>query len=231
MKAFPGIVEQTKGKVHRKYLNDEQKAWLVKWFPVTENSRLAKAMGISYTRLHDFAREMGLVKSEKGMESIKKRSRIAAARTNERNGCYDRKRGHPVSEATMAGRKRRWDEERMGLRENAQKRMKRENPERYAEWMRKRSEERKESIRKEKMRVIYNLPRKTKLKAVVMCPFKKSQLHHRRNALLRGYVLDDECAEGTENRYVIFYDKETQRSMKFEDNCIKDGFQIKEWVA
>ena len=50
----------TKGKVHRRVLNDEQLAWLRRWFPTTENKRLAKAMNISLFKLHEFARENGL---------------------------------------------------------------------------------------------------------------------------------------------------------------------------
>lgn len=227
MKPFPGEVEMTKGKVHHRVLNDEQREWLCRWFPTTENARLSKAMGISDGKLHDFARELGLKKSEAGLKAIRKRRDKAAARTNERNGCYDRKRGHPPSDATLQGNQRRWEETRMGLRESPAVMLKRTNPKKYKEWMEKRSHERKESIRKEKMRMIYGLERKTRLKVVVLMPYKRSQLHHRCNALRRGYLLDEDCSEGSPGRYVIYYDEETQRSAKFEANCIKDGFTFK----
>ena len=42
----------TRGEVHRRVLNDEQRAWLCQWFPTIENKRLAKAMGISLYKLH-----------------------------------------------------------------------------------------------------------------------------------------------------------------------------------
>jgi peptidyl-tRNA hydrolase len=57
----------THGKVHRRVLNDEQLEWLRRWFPTTENKRLSKAMKISLFKLHEFARENGLTKSEAGM--------------------------------------------------------------------------------------------------------------------------------------------------------------------
>lgn len=229
MKKFPSPIGIMKGYGHKMFLNDEQKEWLKKAYPVNENKRIAKAMGIGISRLRDFARELGLEKSEEGKKIILRRSRIAAAKTNEKNGCYDRKRGHPVSEATMAGCRRRWEEERMGLRENPQKRIKREEPEKYRVWVEKRSHERKESIRKEKMRMMYGLERKTKLKPVVLVPYSKSQIHHRSNALKRGYVLDVECSEGSESRYVIYYDEDTKRNARFENNCIADGFKIMPW--
>ena len=214
----------TKGQVHRRVLNDEQREWLCRWFPTIENKRLCKAMRISDYKLHEFARELNLTKSEAGMKAIKRRQTKAMVKTNNANGCYDRKRGHPVSEATMAGNRRRWEETRQGLRELPHEKLKRTNPKKYKAWIEKRSQERKESIRKEKMRVVYGLERKTKLKAVVLCPYKRSQTSHRHNALSRGYLLDEDCSEGSPGRYVIYYDDETQRSERFEKNCIKDGF-------
>ena len=227
MTSFPGVVEMTKGKVHRRVLNDEQLAWLRRWFPVTENNRLCKAMGISHFKLHEFARENGLTKSEAGMKAIKRRQVKAMVKTNEKNGCYDRKRGHPVSEATREGNRRRWEEEHNGLRENALLKLKRENPKKYQEAMEKKRQERKETIRKEKMRVLYGLERKTRLKAVVMTPYTRSQLQHRTSALRRGYLLDEDCREGQPGRYVIYYDDQTERSELFERNCVRDGFTFK----
>lgn len=216
----------THGKVHRRVLNDEQLEWLRRWFPTTENKRLAKAMKISLFKLHEFARENGLTKSEAGMKAIKRRQVKAMVKTNEKNGCYDRKRGRPVSEATREGNRRRWEEERLGLRENVMLKMRRENPEKYAEIMKKRSQERKESIRKEKMRIIYGLERKTRLKIIVMKKYTRSQIAHRHDALRRGYLLDEDCSEGQPGRYVIYYDDETNRSERFEKNCIADGFRF-----
>ena len=217
----------TRGKVHRRVLNDEQREWLCQWFPTIENKRLAKAMGISLYKLHEFARELGLTKSEAGLRAIKRRQTKAMLKTNNANGCYDRKRGHPPSEATLEGSRRRWREEREGLRENGYLRMKRDNPKRYAAIKEKRSRERKEMIRKEQRRVIYGMERKTNLKMIVMKKYTRSQTHHRHSALKRGYLLDMDCSEGQPGRYVIYYDDETQRSAKFEANCIKDGFTFK----
>lgn len=217
----------TRGKIHRRVLNDEQREWLCQWFPTIENKRLAKAMGISLYKLHCFARELHLTKSEDGWLAIKRRQTKAMAKTNHRNGCYDRKRGHAPSEATMEGNRRRWEEVRAGLRELPQETAKRKHPRKWKASLKKRSENRREMIRKEKQRIIYGLERKTKLKVVVMIPYTRSQLHHRCNALKRGYLLDMDCSEGQPGRYVIYYDDETERSAKFEANCIKDGFTFK----
>ena len=225
MKPFPGeLGKEKRGSRWFLVLNEDQKAWFVKWFPVTENKRLAKAIGVCISTVQKFASELDIRKSEAGMKAIKRRQTAAMLKANIRNGCYDRKRGHPVSEATMAGNRRRWEEQRQGIREDASAKMKRENPKKYAEWMRKKSEERKELIRKEKMRVVYGLERQTTLKAVVLKPYTRSQIHHRHMALEYGYLLDEDCREGQPGRYVIYYDDQTHRSERFEKNCIANGF-------
>ena len=111
MKPFPGELRKER-RDNRWFLvlNEDQKAWFIKWFPVTENRRLANAMGVCISTVQKFASELHLVKSEAGMKAIKRRQTAAMLKANIRNGCYDRKRGHPVSEATMAGNRRRWEE-------------------------------------------------------------------------------------------------------------------------
>jgi len=217
----------TKDKGHRLIINKEQREWLCQWFPTIENKRLAKAMGVGLSKLHYFARELGLTKSEAGWRAIKRRQAKAMAKTNERNGCYDRKRGHAPSEATLEGNRRRWEEYRQGLRESPQATAKRKNPMKWKASLKKRSDDRREMIRKEKRRIIYGLERKTNLKVVVMKPYTRSQIAHRHNAMKRGYLLDMDCLEGQPGRYVIYYDDETERSAKFEANCIADGFTFK----
>lgn len=224
MKKFPGPIQI--GDHRKLVLNYEQTEWFRRWFPVTENKRMAKAMGISEYKVHDIARQNALTKSENGMKAIRNRQVKAMVKTNERNGCYDRKRGHPVSEATLAGNRKRWEEYRAGLRESTYETLRRRDPKKYEAISEMRSKNRRELIAKEKLRIIYGLERKTRLKTVVMKAYTRSQLHHRHNALLRGYLLDEDCREGQPGRYVIYYDDETERSAKFEQNCIKDGFRF-----
>jgi hypothetical protein len=185
-------------------------------------------MGVSMEAMRNYANRLGVKgKSEAGMAAIRKRQGKAAAKTNERNGCYERKRGKPVSEATRQGLIKRWQDVREGRRLSPMEELKQRDPKAYAENMRLKSELRKEMIRKEQQRMIYGMERKTKLKVVVLKPYTQSQTHHRHSALQRGYLLDTDCSEGQPGRYVIYYDDETQRSAKFEANCIKDGFTFK----
>ena len=212
-------------------LSDEQKAWLCKWFPEVENSLLSEASGMSLSALHRFARELGLTKSVKGLHGIMKRQAKLCKKTNEANGYYDSLRGRPVSEACRKATAQMWQDIRDGKREHPFRVMKRTNPRKYRNWMRRKSEERKETIRKEKRRILLGLKRKTRLTTVVMCRFTKSQMAHRYNALKRGYILMQDCSEQGGERYNIYYDDQTERAPIFERHLLADGFRILEWKA
>ena len=210
-------------------LTDEQRAWLCKWFPEEENSRLMKASGMSHSTLHRFAREFGLTKSPKGIKRIKKRQAAHIKRVCEKNGYYDSIRGKQPSEATRKATAQMWQDIRDGKREHPARIMKRTNPRKYRKWMKHKSEARKETIRKEKRRVIYGMERKTRLRRIVTCPYTKRQVSHRYNALKRGYIVMEDCSEQGGERYNIYYDGQTSRAPIFEKNLLKDGFKIKEW--
>lgn len=216
-------------RVQAYVLSAEQREWLCRWFPEVDNPRLMKMSGMAHSTLHRFARELGLSKSKKGLHRIMKAQARQVKRMLERNGYYDSLRGRAPSEATREGSRRMWQEIHDGKREHPAAKLKRTNPRKYRLWMKRKSEERKESIRKEALRMKWGLPRQTNLKIVVMCPYTSSQSSHRHNAQRRGYILADDCSEGSGHRYVIYYDNETRRSPRFEQNLIKDGFRIEAW--
>ena len=210
-------------------LTDEQRAWLCKWFPEEENSRLMKASGMSHSTLHRFAREFGLTKSPKGWKRIKKRQAAHIKKVCERNGYYDSIRGKQPSEVCRKATAQMWQDIREGKREHPARIMKRTNPRKYRKWMERKSQERKETIRKEIRRVLYGMERKTRLKCIVMCPYTKRQTSHRYNALKRGYIVMQDCSEQGGERYNIYFDQDTERSPIFEKNLLKDGFHLLRW--
>ena len=207
-------------------LSDEQRAWLCKWFPEEENSRLIAASGMSHSTLHRFARELGLTKSPKGIKRIKKRQAAHIKRVCEKNGWYDSLRGKPVSDACRKATAKMWQEIREGKREHPARIMKRKNPRKYRQWMQRKSDERKETIRKETRRMLYGLQRQTHLKCVVLNKYTKRQISHRYFALKRGYILMADCSEQSGERYNIYYDDQTKRTPIFEKNLIADGFNL-----
>lgn len=240
---FPGVLEQrfverpfmTKtGKngcqrMKAFVLTYEQQAWLCKWFPEIENARLMEASGMSHSTLHRLARDLGLTKSEKGIRGIKKRQAAHIRKVCERNGYYDSLRGRKTSEACRMATAQMWQEIRDGKREHPIIAMRHRNPRKYKRCMQRKSEARKETIRKETRRVLYGLERQTKLRCIVMYKYTRRQTAHRYNALKRGYIIMEDCSEQGGERYNIYYDEQTERTALFEDNLRKDGFSVLQW--
>ena len=179
-------------------LTAEQEAWMRKWFPEEENRRLMEVSGM----------------------------RASIKRKLEKNGYYASMRGRKPSEACVEAVRNMWQEVRDGKRVHPIHAMKHENPKRYQQYMQRKSEVRKEAIRKEQMRVMYGLERKTNLINIVMRTYTRRQTSHRYNALRRGYFVMSDCSEQGGERYNIYYDEQTTRSEKFERNLIADGFQV-----
>jgi len=224
MDKFPGVLQRT-GKFGKIVLTPEQEEWLKTWFPTMENGRLMKASGLSHATLHRCARQLHLVKSDKGMKGIMHRQAKKAKKTNEKSGWYDSLKGRAPSPQCQAAYREYVRSERY---KHPVKIMREKNPRKYRKLMEKRSELRKELIRKEKLRLMRGLPQKTKLTTpLVMCKYTKSQLARRHNALKRGYFLSTDKSEAGGERYLIFYDDETRRSEWFERNCIADGFTFR----
>ena len=229
MKQFPGILTRSDRNGRPYIITDEQREWLCKWFPVTENKRLMKASGMTHAMLHRLARRYGLTKSEKGLRAIKKRQAAHIKRLCTKNGYYASLKGRKPTKAMLEGTQRMWQDIREGKREHPYQVMRRKHPRKYKEYMKRKSEQRKEIIRKEVIRMKWGMPRKTNLHVAVMQPYRRSQILHRYNAAKYGYILADTCLEGSGHRFVIYYDDNTPRRRIFERNCIRDGFRFERW--
>lgn len=103
------------------------------------------------------------------------------------------------------------------------KQLKANNPRRYKLIMRKRSELHKEIVRKERMRMVYGLERRTKLRLPI------NSLTHAASAFK--YMMIRECnyfADPDGDSHIICYDSQTRRSEKREATAIRHGFTIVE---
>lgn len=217
---FPGTL--TKQNNFRYVLTQEQIDWLCKWYPVTENSVLMKMSGIKFSTLHRFARQFKLTKSDEGLKKILYRTAKRIKKICEKNGYYDSIRGKQPSEACRQASLRRWQDVRDGkLKHPFHVLSKRK----YNNLLSRMSVNRKELIRKEQMRTIYGLDRKTRLR-IVMCRFRPSQINHRYAAKKRGYILPADISEDGMTRYTIYYNADTTRNSLFEKNLINDGFKV-----
>lgn len=221
MDKFPGTLNRVR-PYGRIVLTPEQEEWLKAWYPTIENVRLMKVSGMSHSTLHRYARQLHIVKSEKGLKGIMQRQAKRAKRINEENGWYDSLRGRAPSPQCQAGYQEYIHSDRY---KHPMTLMKEQHPKKYKQLLEKRSKHRKELIRKEKLRIMRGLPQKTKLTTpLVMCRYTRSQIWRRYNALRRGYFLSTDKSEAGGERYLIFYDDDTRRAKQFEKNCIADGF-------
>ena len=197
------------------YLEGELKERFCKLFPKNSNRRMMTWFGIGFSTLQRFKREFGL---EKDMKSIIRQQAKDTKRICERNGYYASIRGKAPSEACLeAARQLR----AAGF--HPIKQLKANNPRRYKQLMRKKSEQRKELWRKERMRMVYGLERRTKLRLPL------NSLTHAASACK--YMMIRECnyfADPDGDSHIICYDSQTRRSEKREATAIRHGFTIVE---
>ena len=197
------------------YLEGELKERFCKLFPKNSNRRMMKWFGISFSTLQRFKREFGL---EKDMQAVRKQQAKDIKKICERNGYYASIRGKVPSEACMEASRQ--------LRASGFhpiKQLKANNPRKYKRLMRKKSEQRKELWRKERMRMVYGLERRTKLRLPL------NSLTHAASACK--YVMIMECnyfADPDGDSHIICYDSQTRRSARREATAAKHGLKVVE---
>lgn len=204
-----------KSGVKEYYLEGELKERFCKLFPKNSNRRMMTWFGISFSTLQRFKREFGL---EKDMKSIRKQHAKDIKKICEKNGYYDSLRGKTPSEACMEATRQ--------LRAagfHPIKQLKANNPRKYKRLMRKRSEQRKELYRKEQLRAIYGLERKTNLR-IPSSPLSHSASSHKHAMIKTCNYFADPLGDP----HIICYDSETQRSARREATAERYGLKVVE---
>ena len=197
------------------YLEGELKERFCQLFPKNSNRRMMAWFGLSFSTLQRFKREFGL---EKDMQAVRKQQAKDIKKICERNGYYASIRGKAPSEACMEASRQ--------LRASGFhpiKQLKANNPRKYKRLMRKKSEQRKELWRKERMRMVYGLERRTKLRLPL------NSLTHAASACK--YVMIRECnyfADPDSDSHIICYDSQTRRSARREATAAKHGLKVVE---
>lgn len=183
-------------------LTDEQREYLVENFHNTLNKELAAHLGFSEGTLHRFARALGLKKDPEWFHAIlMERCRMMAI-ANRGEGNHGKKNllTHGVMSRFKKGQT---------------------NVQRYgAEKERKRianaAATRRETIRKERMRVNWGLPQETKLRV-----FQNRKASYIRHSLKRaGYILQGRCA------WEAYYTADTHRIPSLEQSAQQNGITI-----
>lgn len=149
------------------------------------------------------------------MNVIRRQQARDAKRINEQSGYYDSLRGRPPSQASIQGTKRKRAE---GF--NPMLACKQQNPRKYKAAMRKRAKTRRETLRKEKLRLIYGLPQRTNLR-IQINPLS-------RKAITQKYSMIHTCNYFPDPKHAswLYYDSETRRSLRRETTAIQHGLKI-----
>ena len=207
MRPHPGMV------VKEYYLEGELKERFCKLFPKNSNRRMMTWFGISFFTLQRFKRELGL---EKDMHAVRKQHAKDIKKICERNGYYASIRGKAPSEACMEATRQ--------LRAagfHPMKQLKANNPRKYKRLMRKKSEQRKELWRKEKLRAFYGLERQTNLR-IPSSPLSHSASSHK-HAMIK---CCNYFADPLGDPHIICYDSDTQRSARREATAARHGLKV-----
>lgn len=197
------------------YLEGELKERFCKLFPKNSNRRMMTWFGISFSTLQRFKREFGL---EKDMKAIRKQQAKDIKKICERNGYYASLRGKAPSEACMEATRQ--------LRAagfHPMKQLKANNPRKYKRLMQKKSEQRKELWRKERLRQKYDLGRQTSLH-IPLNPLSHSASSHKHAMIKCCNYFPDPLGDP----HIICYDSETQRSARREATAAKYGLKVME---
>lgn len=194
------------------YLEGELRERFIKLFPINSNARLMKWFGVSFSTIQRFKRKLGL---QKNMNVIRRQQARDAKRINEQSGYYDSLRGRPPSQASIQGTKRKRAE---GF--NPMLACKQQNPRKYKAALRKRAKTRRETLRKEKLRLIYGLPQRTNLR-IQINPLS-------RKAITQKYSMIHTCNYFPDPKHAswLYYDSETRRSLRRETTAIQHGLKI-----
>lgn len=194
------------------YLEGELKEKFCKLFPIHSNRRLIKWFGISYSTIQRFKRELGL---EKDMKAIHKELARDVKRINERNGLYESFRNRKPSPAAIEATRRMRAE---GF--NPIMICKERNPRKYRQALRKRVASHRETIRKERARVLFGLPQRTKIR-VSFNPLTQRASHHKWAMIHHCNYFSD-----PDHPSCVCYDSETKRSARREATAVRHGLRV-----
>ena len=181
------------GKTEKITLTPEQEGWLVKHFRHTRNDEIGERLGISQSSLHRFARELGLTKTRQFMRKVQRNAADKAKESHLRNGTYPPKGYRIPRSEEFQFKAGVTPVERLG------KRRERKRIERSAESLRK-------TRREEKARMLFGVPRKTRLRVVREPRGKTCQRWYLKK---RGYILD-------ERDLIAYWTEETRRATILE---------------
>ena len=174
-------------------LTPRQEKWLKAHYKHTKNAEIAEHLGISESTIHRFARKLGLKKTTRHMKATQRNAAEKAKASNRENGTYPPKGYRIPRSEEFQFKKGETNRKRLGKRKELAR-------------IQKSAETRRKTLREERARALFGLPRKTKLQVVRRPHYVACQRTYLRR---RGYVI----ARGS---FTAYYGPETRRSDDYE---------------
>lgn len=206
------------GNRNGRTLKEREVKWIINHFKHTKNEDIMRKYGIGESQLHRVARKYGLKKSRQFAKKAQWNATEAAHKANKEYGIYEQTRERMRQQA--AERKAR-GERIPGSFIPGQSNKDRLSPKRFKECIEKSRQSRKETIRKERIRIHYGLPQKTK----IHLHYEGYTAWHRKKSIHRhlfrkhGYIV--EYGDDT-----VYYDDQTLRHHKMEANAHLYGLKV-----
>ena len=197
------------------YLTPEIEAHFVRLYPTTMNRDMMRLFGLSFATMQRFKRQLGL---QKKMRTIRHKQAQLAKRICEENGYYESLRCHAPSEACIEATRQMWANGYHPL-----KGMRHKSNHKYHRLMKKRSEARKELMRKERLRVNWGMEQQTNLH-IPYDPYGKKRCAFKNCCKQVGYIPGK--AHDPNERWIIYYNENTKRGKTREEHGAALGFKF-----
>lgn len=206
------------GNRNGRSLKEREVQWIIRHFKHTKNEDIMRKYGIGESQLHRVARKYGLKKSRPFTKKAQMNATMAAHEACKEYGIY---------EETA----RRMKEKMLGMSARGERipgsfmpgvnNLMRLGPKRNRERIEKSRQKRNETIRKERIRIHWGLPQKTKMHLTYDGTNERSRKKSIHRSLFRkhGYIVD--YGDDT-----VYYDDDTLRHHKMEANDHLWGLKI-----
>lgn len=203
-------------------LTEKEIAWICKHYQHTKNDDIMSKFGIGESTLHRLARKYGLKKSRHQQKKTQWNATCRAHEANKKYGVYEETRERMKKKMQeMSAKGERIPGSFMPGVSNLMRLGKKRNQERIAKAHAKRNE----TIRKERMRLNWGLPQKTRMRLSINGCSNRSRQKAIHRYVFRKYGYYCEWGEDT-----IYYDENTERRLKMEANAHLYGLTVEPWI-
>ena len=195
-------------------LIDKQEAWIIKHYKHTKNSDILNKFGIGESTLHRFARKHGLKKSKQFLKKMQRENAERGYAVCLQYGVYEQSAEY----AREQWRLRKERGETLGFKKGESNKT-RMSPQRFKKVMQLAHETRRETIRKERMRIRWGFDQKTKMRLV---SGGKDRIHQRYAMRKRGYIVP-------RGSNIVYYTDDTMRDIRAEERARATGLHVELW--